>query len=50
MDYKSSVTSAKFSPKEEMFLSAGIKNLLHKRVIEECQHEEGEYICPNFQI
>ena len=42
IDYKSSVTSSKFSPKEETFLSAEIKNLLHKGVIEECQHEKGE--------
>ena len=29
-----------------MFLSVEIKNLLHKGVIEECHHEEGEYIFP----
>ena len=29
-----------------MFLSVEIKNLLHKRVSEECHHEEGEYIFP----
>ena len=29
-----------------MFLSVEIKNLLHKGVIEECQHEEGEYSAP----
>ena len=27
-----------------MFLSVEIKNLLHKEVTEECQHEEGENI------
>ena len=31
-----------------MFLSVEIKNLLHKGVTEECQHEEGEYISPIF--
>ena len=29
-----------------MFLSVEIENLLHKGVIEECHHEEGEYIFP----
>ena len=42
IDYKSSVTPSKFSPKEETFLLVVIKNLLHKGVIEECQHEKGE--------
>ena len=32
-----------------MFLSVEIKNLLHKGVIEECQHEEGEYSAPIYQ-
>ena len=32
-DYKSSVIPSKFSPKEEMFLPAEIKNLLYKGVI-----------------
>ena len=31
-----------------MLLSVEIKNILHKGVIEECQHEEGEYISPIF--
>ena len=31
-----------------MLLSAEIKNILHKGVIEECQHEEGEYISSIF--
>ena len=44
IDYKSSVYPIKFSPKEEMLLSAGIKNLLHKG----SQHESGEYISPIF--
>ena len=47
-DYKSSVIPSKFSPKEEMFLSVGIKNLLCKGVIKKTQHEEGEYCSPNF--
>ena len=42
IDYKSSVTPSKFSPKEEKFLSVDTKNFLHKGVIEECQHEKGE--------
>ena len=48
IDYKNSVTPSKFSPKEEVFLSIEIKNLLHKGVIEKCQHDEGEYISPIF--
>ena len=47
IDYKSSVTPSKFSPKEELFLLVHIKNLLRKGV-KECQHEEGEYISPIF--
>ena len=31
-----------------MLLSVEIKNILHKGVIEECQHEESEYISPIF--
>ena len=31
-----------------MALSVKIKNLLYKGVIEECQHEEGEYVSPIF--
>ena len=31
-----------------MLLLAEIKNILHKGVIEECQHEEGEYISSIF--
>ena len=50
MDYKSSVIPSKFSPKEEMFLSVEIKNLLRKGVIKESQHEEGKYISPIFLI
>ena len=48
IDYKSSVISSKFSPKEEMFLSVEIKNLLCKVVIKESQHEESEYFSPIF--
>ena len=47
IDYKSSVTPSKFSPKEELFLLVHIKNLLRKGV-KECQYEEGEYISPIF--
>ena len=42
------VTPSKFSPEEEMLLSAEIKSLLCKNVIQEYHHEEGEYISPTF--
>ena len=48
IEYRSSVTLSKYSPKEEIFLSVEIKNLLYKGVIEERQHEESEYISPIF--
>ena len=40
--YESCVSPSKFSPKDEMFLSVEIKNLFHKGIVKECQHEEGE--------
>ena len=48
IDYKSSVIPSKFFPKEELFLSVEIKNLLCVGVIKESQHKEGEYILPIF--
>ena len=48
IEYRSSATLSKYSPKEEIFLSVEIKNLLYKGVIEERQHEESEYISPIF--
>ena len=48
IEYRNSVTLSKYSPKEEVFLSVEIKNLLYKGVIEERQHEESEYISPIF--
>ena len=48
IEYRSSVTLSKYSPKEEIFLSVEINNLLYKGVIEERQHEESEYISPIF--
>ena len=48
IEYRSSVTLSKYSPKEKIFLSVEIKNLLYKGVIEERQHEESEYISPIF--
>ena len=48
IEYRNSVTLSKYSPKEEIFLSVEIKNLLYKGVIEERQHEESEYISPIF--
>ena len=46
IDYKSCVTPPKFSPKD--VFKVEIKNLLHKGVIKESQHEEGEHISPIF--
>ena len=48
IEYRNSVTLSKYSPKEEIFLSVEINNLLYKGVIEERQHEESEYISPIF--
>lgn len=48
IDYATSKNPSNFSQKEEIFLSSEIEKLLSKGIIEECQHEQGEYISPIF--
>ena len=48
IDYKSSVTHESFLLKRRCFYQLKSKKLLHKGVIEECQHKEDESISPIF--
>ena len=48
IDYKSSVTHESFLLKRRCFYQLKSKKLLHKGVIEECQHEARDYISAIF--
>ena len=48
INYKSSVTPSKFSPKEEMFLSVEINNLLHLKELLRSVNMKKVNIFPQF--